>query len=318
MTAKMEWKRGRGRGRGRAIARGFHAEVGAGFSPRWSQPVRAGRALLFLSRRYESIIVLANTIKKMDGDDGNDDFLLEGLSAESFFREKQNESDAREAAAAAVIAEKENKALAKELERERAAEYKNNERMRREAQKNGKKKTAAPLATVRIANADGDTDSLYGDEATPIIGKKTRELLTKVRQYKQLFNDNDAIKKFKIKKNANEEDLQTALDEMDSIVNTNTIDDFLTDAILTCIKMVEGISVRSTNYNITGLADMLKASKEFNNLTRQCLIKYGVFAAVPPETQLIFIIATSAYICTAKNSKKVAINAFLDRPPGSA
>ena len=242
----------------------------------------------------------------------DEDQLLESLSATAFFSARQSTAAAKEAEAAAKENEKERKQLAREMEKDRAAEYKRTEAARKQAEKAAKK---APNAFQRAPMADDDdTDSIYGEDATPILGAKHRELTTKFRQYKQLFRDNAQIKAFKIKKNATEADLKAALDEMDSIVGTGTVDGFLTEAILTSIKMVEGVSARSTSYNVSGLSDMLRSNKEFNNLCKQCLIKYGVFAAVPPETQLIFIVLTSAYICTAKNAKKGAINAFLDEP----
>lgn len=241
----------------------------------------------------------------------DEDQLLESLSATAFFSARQSTAAAKEAEAAAKENEKERKQLAREMEKDRAAEYKRTEAARKQAEKAAKK----PNALARAPKADGDdTDSIYGDEATPIVGAKHRELLTKFRQYKLLFKDNAQIKAFKVRKNASVDDLKAALDEMDSIVGTSSVDDFLTDAILTTIKMVEGISARSTSYNISGLSDILKTNKEFCNLTKQCLIKYGVYASVPPETQLIFIIITSAYICSAKNSRKGAINNYLDEP----
>jgi hypothetical protein len=86
---------------------------------------------------------------------------------------------------------------------------------------------------------------------------------------------------------------------------------FLTDSILQCIRIVEGVTVRSEKYNISGCADMLKTNPEFHNLTKQMYIKYKVFSKVPPEMQLLMLISTTAWIAKVKNSS-VAMNSYLD------
>ena len=65
-------------------------------------------------------------------------------------------------------------------------------------------------------------------------------LLIKIRQYKSLFPE--TFKTFKIKANANIQELQTYLDEMDSIVECDSVDQFWLDSILQCIKLIEGVS----------------------------------------------------------------------------
>jgi hypothetical protein len=172
------------------------------------------------------------------------------------------------------------------------------------------KKAAAPRPAK-----DDDDSSIFGDEGTPIVGHDHRALTMKVRQYKQLFGDNPQVKKFRVKKNASVPELQAAIDELDSIVSVSTIDDFMTEAIIASIRVAEGVSARTQNYNVTGLSAMLRMNKEFLTLCKLCAVKYGAYAAAPPEVQLLFIVATSAFICTQTNAKKAQINAFLDQPP---
>ena len=43
-------------------------------------------------------------------------------------------------------------------------------------------------------------------------------------------------------------------------------------------------------------------------------IKYKVFDKVPPEWQLMILVATTAWMCKAKNAKKKEIENFLNQP----
>ena len=88
-------------------------------------------------------------------------------------------------------------------------------------------------------NNDFDT-SMFSASGSEILGRDKRILLTKIRQYKSLFPD--TFKTFKIKANANVQELQTYLDEMDSIVECDSVEQFLLDSILQSIKLIEGIS----------------------------------------------------------------------------
>ena len=153
-------------------------------------------------------------------------------------------------------------------------------------------------------------DELYSDNPTEIMGKDKRILLTKVKQYKNLFSTE--LKSFKIKPNPTVADLKMYLDEMEIIVNTSNVDGFLTDSILQCIRLVEGVSSHTTKYNVSGLADMLKNNKEFNNLTKQLYIKYNCFDNIPPEYQMLLLVTTSAYICRNKNIKRNEIDKYLN------
>jgi len=156
-----------------------------------------------------------------------------------------------------------------------------------------------------------DESSLFDDQGTELIGREKRVLLSKIQQYKNLFPEE--LSKFKIKKNCSTSDLQLYLSEMESIVDTSSVEQFLSDSIVQCIKLTEGIS-SYTRYDITGCAEMLKSNKQFHTLTKQMYIKYKVFDKVPPEWQLTILIATTAWVCKAKNAKKKEIENFLNQP----
>ena len=156
-----------------------------------------------------------------------------------------------------------------------------------------------------------DDNSLFDDKGTELLGRDKRMMLSKIQQYKSLFPDE--LGKFKIKKNCSTEDLKLYLSEMESIVDTSSVEQFLTDSILQCIKLSEGVS-SYTKYDITGCADLLKANKQFHTLTKQMYIKYKVFEKVPPEYSLAVLVATTAYVCKNKNTKKKEIESFLSQP----
>ena len=86
--------------------------------------------------------------------------------------------------------EKENIKIQKEREKE-------NIKIMKEAEKKNKK-----IAKETISN----DDELFSEEGTQILGKEKHILLKKVKQYKNLFPDQ--LKTFKIKPNANEEQLK--------------------------------------------------------------------------------------------------------------
>ena len=156
-----------------------------------------------------------------------------------------------------------------------------------------------------------DDSSLFDEQGTELIGREKRVLLSKIQQYKNLFPEK--LSKFKIKKNCSTSDLQLYLSEMESIVDTSSVEQFLSDSIIQCIKLTEGISTY-TRYDITGCANVLKSNKQFHTLTKQMYIKYKVFDKVPPEWQLMILVATTAWMCKAKNAKKKELENFLNQP----
>ena len=154
-----------------------------------------------------------------------------------------------------------------------------------------------------------DDNSLFSERGTEILGQDRRVLLSKILQYKNLFPDE--LKKFKIKKNCSTQDLKLYLEEMEVIVNTDSVEQFLTDSIIQCIKLTEGVS-SYTKYDISGCADMLKGNKQFHTLCKQLYIKYKVFSNIPAEYSIVILVATTAYICKNKNTRKKELEVFLN------
>jgi hypothetical protein len=197
----------------------------------------------------------------------------------------------------------------KQEEKQQKAQKRSYDKLFKEIQKQQVK--AETRVTRQPKSRYEDDNSLFDDQGTELIGREKRLLLAKIQQYKNLFPDE--LSKFKIKKNCSTADLQLYLSEMESIVDTSSVEQFLSDSIIQCIKLTEGISTY-TKYDITGCADLLKSNKQFHTLTKQMYIKYKVFDKVPPEWQLTILIATTAYICKNKNVKKKEIENFLNQP----
>ncbi len=138
--------------------------------------------------------------------------------------------------------------------------------------------------------------------ATEILGRERRELLKKIQMYKASFPK--LLGKFRVKKGASVEELQAAYEECDAIVSTETIDSFVIDGVLQAIRMGEVISSKTQNYDFSGLSAHLKQNEQFVSLARQLYIKYTVFSAIPIEAQMIFIIASTAFVMMQQNKMK--------------
>ena len=197
---------------------------------------------------------------------------------------------------------KQQEKLNKEKEKEYLKLFKEQEKLNKQEQKVTQTKNKKII--------DNDTNSLSSETGNQINGREKNILLKKVRQYKNLFPTE--LSRFKIKVNATEKELQNYLDEMEILVELDSVDDFLTDSILQSLKVVENVSATTTNYNISGLSDLLKNNKQFHTLCKQLYIKYNCFSQVPPEYQMMFLISTSMYICRNKNIKKNELNSFLN------
>jgi hypothetical protein len=156
-----------------------------------------------------------------------------------------------------------------------------------------------------------ESGDLFDETGTEIIGRDRRVIINKMNQYKSLFPKE--LAKFKVKKGASIEELQAYLQEMSTIVECSSYDNFLSDSILQTIRLVEG-GTKATRYDISGCADMLKANPQFNNLLKQLYVKYNVFHRIPPEMQMILLISTTSYICLNKNKNKGLINEYLNQP----
>ena len=156
-------------------------------------------------------------------------------------------------------------------------------------------------------NSDSE---LYSDTGTEIQGKDKLLLIHKIKQYKNLFPDE--LKTFKIKPNASINELKAYIDDMDIILSTSNVDQFLTDSILQCIKLIEIPTSKTKNFNITGLSDLLKANIQFHQLCKKLYLKYGCFDKIPEEYQLVILVSTTAYVCKNKNCNKSELEAYLN------
>lgn len=246
----------------------------------------------------ESIESIENEFIEYESDDDKDideDF-LDDLNVDKF-NEEQSEK------IRLIEKEKENVIILKQQQKEEILKMKQEEKLRKIIEKEEKKK---------LKNKVEDTDDeIFSDKPTEIIGLEKRQLLNQVKQYKILFKKE--LKDFKIKKNPNINELKEAINEIDIIINGGTIDNFITDSILQCIKLMEIYSSKTKNYDISGLSLMLKNNQEFNSLCKQLYIKYGVFNKIEPEYKLLMIISVSAMICRNKNLNKDKINDILDQ-----
>ena len=197
------------------------------------------------------------------------------------------------------------------LEQEREQKRKLRENKNKDLENIKQEKRQNKINKKQGIHNDNDTDSLYGGESggTPILGKDRLRLLHKVKQYKSLFTAE--LKTFKIKKNPTVEDLNNAIEEMSVLVEVNSMDGFMMDSVLSCMKLIEG-GLSMTDYDIRGCADLLKQNKQFHTLCKTLFIKYGVFSSVPPEYQLMLLVSTTAYMCVNKNKRKGDINNYLN------
>ena len=200
-----------------------------------------------------------------------------------------------------------------ELEKEKAKSMKEEAKLLKQQQKDNEKLIKEEAKLMKLMKKkkpnNNESDDLFSNNPTPILGLNKRQLLAKIQSYKNLFPE---LKTMKLKRNATEGDMNLFIEEMDAVISTSNINQFLTDSILQSIKMIEPISARYENYNITGLSDILKANKDFHKLAKQLYLKYNVFSSVPVEYQMIMLITTSVYIVKQKNKNKGAINNFLN------
>ena len=192
----------------------------------------------------------------------------------------------------------------KELEKERIKQEKEHEKLIKQIEKDTSKQERTNKIKI---NSDND---LYSDTPTEIQGKDKLLLIHKIKQYKNLFPDE--LKTYKIKPNASINELKAYIDDMDIILTTSNVDQFLTDSILQCIKLIEIPTSKTKNFNITGLSDLLKANIQFHQLCKKLYLKYGCFDKIPEEYQLIILVSTTAYVCKNKNCNKSELDAYLN------
>jgi hypothetical protein len=181
----------------------------------------------------------------------------------------------------------------------------------KESTKQNNKKIKFNEKIQEKVNSVYESSDLFDDKGSEIIGRDRRVIINKLNQYRNLFPKE--LSKFKVKKGASVEELKAFLDEMGTIVETSTYDNFLTDSIIEAIKLAEGAS-KYTRHDITGCADMLKANPQFNALMKQMYLKYNVFNKIPIEIQLLLLVTSTAYICTNKNKNKAHLESYLNEP----
>jgi hypothetical protein len=183
----------------------------------------------------------------------------------------------------------------------------------KEIQIKGKKVKSKPLFDKNDDDASvlSDNKDLFDGKPTKLFGKENLELLNRIKQYKAMFKNE--LSKFRIKKNATTEELREYLEEIECIINTGNVDTFVIDTILTAIAGLEKLTTR-TQYDINGLAVMLKANPQFISLCKQLYLKHGNFGAVPPEYQMLLLVFTSTYLVMQKNRNKSKMENFLNQP----
>lgn len=241
-----------------------------------------------------------------DGEgEGEDDFLADmGTDRYQSAPAPATEKDAARAA----------KDAARDLKQMMLEAQRDAKRQAREYKAAEKERAAESKRAAKRADKGEPDDELFSTDGSPILGRDKIVLMKKVKQYKSLFPAE--LKAFKVKKNPSTKDLADALAEMEVLVEVNGMDEFLMDGVLQSIKLIEGASAYTTNYDIRGCADLLKGNKQFHSLCKQLFIKYNVFSAVPAEYQLLMLVSTTAYICANKNkaSNRDAINSYLNEP----
>ena len=148
------------------------------------------------------------------------------------------------------------------------------------------------------------------NESTEIIGKTKRSLLNKINKYKKIYKTQ--LSDYKIMKNATELELQEHIKNMEDILDSSEVDNFINDSIFHCIKLIEPLT-SNTRFNVTGLSSMLKLNPQFLNLTNRLILKYNLFSNTPIEYQFLMCISTSVYLTIQMNKSKPALNEFLNQ-----
>jgi len=147
----------------------------------------------------------------------------------------------------------------KEAEKERAKQLKEQEKYMKEAEKE-----RAKQEKVNKAKINNDSE-LYSENATEPQGKEKLMLLHKVKQYKNLFSDE--LKSYKIKPNCSINELKAYLDDMDTIINTSNVDQFITDSILQCIKLLEIPTSKTNCCLVLSILNLAKIKIKINKLS---------------------------------------------------
>jgi hypothetical protein len=156
--------------------------------------------------------------------------------------------------------------------------------------------------------------SFISNKGSEILGAERRQRLVKIAQYKKLFANSEAVKKFTIKKNASVNELDDYLSELEVIVSLDGVENLLTDRILKGIQIVEGVSAKTDNFDLTGTADALKNNEMFYQLCKQLWLKYNTFAQIPPEYQMGLLLVTTMTMQMNKNREAKRLSYTLNQP----
>ena len=98
----------------------------------------------------------------------------------------------------------------------------------KQPKKRGPKPKKSKAVLKEEVNLGGEFDDLFDDKnPTQILGREKRQLISKINQYKSLFPEQ--LKKFKIKKNPSVQDLEDYLVEAESIDDTSSVENFMTE-----------------------------------------------------------------------------------------
>jgi len=236
--------------------------------------------------------VIEEDIPELESFEVDDNFLSE-LNNSNYQKEIEEEENKENNL-------KQQKELLKEQERQRKEQEKYYKQQQKEAEKKSEK------VNKKIIESDND---LYSEGAV-IQGSEKIKLIHKVKQYKHLFPEIPEIKNFKIKPNASEAELKNY--ELETLSSISSVDAFLTDSILQCIKVIELPTSKTKNFNITGLSDLLKTNKQFHTLCKKLYLKYGAFDKIPDEYQLLILVSTTAYVCVNKNKGQNELENYLN------
>ena len=148
------------------------------------------------------------------------------------------------------------------------------------------------------------------NESTEIISKTKRQLLAKINKYKKLFKNE--LSDYKINKNASENELKIHITNIQDLLDSTQVDEYINDSIYHCIKMIEPFTCR-TRYNITGLSSMLKMNPQFDIMAKKLMLKYNCFTNTPLEYQMIMLVSTSVYLTIQMNQSRPAMEEFLNQ-----
>ena len=148
------------------------------------------------------------------------------------------------------------------------------------------------------------------NESTEIISKNKRSLLAKINKYKKLFKTE--LSDYKINKNASEDELKNHIINIQDLLDSSEVDNYINDSIYHCIKMIEQFTCKS-KYDITGLSNMLKMNPQFDIMCKKLMLKYNCFSNTPLEYQMIMLVSTSVYLTIQMNKSKPAMEQFLNQ-----